>query len=159
MTGFPLTALIHIARTVPVDAILSYCHYNLLADDLDAILAPLAENSGIGLINASPLHMGLLTDGGGPDWHPAPGEMREAASSAADFCRDNGCDISDLALRFCFDYPGVATTLVGMATREQVRKSLRAFEAPADPQMVHRVRTIVAPVFNRFWSSGRKENQ
>jgi hypothetical protein len=46
-----------------------------------------------------------------------------------------------------------------MATREQVRKSLRAFEAPADSQMVRKIRAIVAPVFNRFWSSGREENQ
>ena len=159
ITGFPLRTLIRIARAVPVDAILSYCHYNLLADDLESVLAPLAESQGIGLINASPLHMGLLTERGGPDWHPAPSEMREAAGRAAEFCRHRGFDISDLALRFCFDYPGVATTLVGMATREQVRSSLRAFEAPADPQMVRKVRAIVAPVFNRFWSSGQEENQ
>jgi L-galactose dehydrogenase len=159
VTGFPLRTLIHVARTVPVDAILSYCHYNLLADDLDPGLTSLAESRGIGLINASPLHMGMLTEQGAPDWHPAPSEMREAARSAADFCRSHGSDISDLALRFCFDYPGVASTLVGMATAEQVRKSLRAFEAPADPQMVRRVRAIFAPVFNHFWSSGREENQ
>ena len=159
VTGFPLRTLIHIARTTPVDAILSYCHYNLLADDMDAILAPLAENRGIGLINASPLYMGMLTEAGAPDWHPAPGEMREAARCAAEFCRDRGYDIADMALRFCFDYPRVATTLVGMATREQVRSSLRAFESPADPQMVRKVRAIFAPVFNRFWSSGREENQ
>jgi aryl-alcohol dehydrogenase-like predicted oxidoreductase len=159
ITGFPLRTLIRIARAVPVDAILSYCHYNLLADDLDSILAPFAESQGIGLINASPLHMGLLTEGGGPDWHPAPSEMRKAAGSAVEFCRHRGFDISDLALRFCFDYPGVASTLVGMATREEVRRSLRAFEAPADPQNVRKVRAIVAPVFNRFWPSGREENQ
>jgi L-galactose dehydrogenase len=85
--------------------------------------------------------------------------MREAAKSAAEFCKHRDCDISDLALRFCFDYPKVATTLVGMATREQVLKSLRAFEALADPQIVRKVRAIFAPVFNRFWSSGREENQ
>ncbi len=159
VTGFPLRTLIHIARTTPVDAILSYCHYNLLADDMDVILAPLAENQGIGLINASPLCMGMLTEAGAPDWHPAPSEMREAARRAAEFCHDRGYDIADLALRFCFDYPRVATSLVGMATRAQVRSSLNAFEAPADPQMVRKVRAIFAPVFNRFWSSGREENQ
>lgn len=158
VTGFPLPVLIHIAKTIPVDAILSYCHYNLLADDLDTLLAPVAQNLGCGLINASPLHMGLLTERGAPDWHPAPNEMREAARNAAEFCRHRGSEISDLALRFCFDYPGVATTLVGMATREQVRRSLFAFEAPADLQMVRRVRAIVAPVFNRFWPSGREEH-
>lgn len=159
VTGFPLRVLIHIARSVPVDAIISYCHYNLLADDLDSVLAPLAQSQGIGLINASPLHMGMLTERGAPDWHPGPPEMRAAARTAAEFCRSRDSDIADLALRFCFDYPGVATTLVGMATREQVVRSLCAFEGPADPRMVRRIRPILAPVFNRFWPSGREENQ
>lgn len=159
VSGFPLRALLHVARSVPVDVILSYCHYNLLADDLATVLAPLVKHQEIGLINASPLHMGLLTEAGAPEWHPAPIEIREAARSAAAFCRDRGSEISDLALRFCFDYPGVATTLVGMATREQVRNSLRAFEGPADPQMVCKVRAILAPGFNHFWPSGRDQNQ
>lgn len=159
VSAFPLRVLTHIVTTVPVDAILSYCHYTLLADDLDSVLAPLAEVRGIGLINASPLCMGMLTERGAPEWHPAAKEMREAARRAAEYCRQRGCDISDLALRFCFDYPRVTTTLVGMASTEQVRRSLRAFEAPVDPQMVRKVRAIVAPVFNRFWSSGREANQ
>ena len=159
VTGLPLRPLIQVARTVPVDAILSYCHYNLLADDMDTVLAPLAESRGIGLINASPLHMGMLTESGAPDWHPAPREMHDAAQAAADVCRACGSDISDLALRFCFDYPRVATTLVGMATREEVRRSLRAFEAPADRQIVRKVHAVVAPAFNRSWPSGRDENQ
>ncbi len=159
ITGFPLRHLIRIATSVPVDAILSYCHYNLLADDLDTVLAPIAENLGIGLINASPLHMGMLTERGSPDWHPASKETDEAARNAAEFCRNRSSDISDLALRFCFDYPRVATTLVGMATKDQVHKSLCACQAPADPQILLEVRAIFAPAFNRFWPSGREENQ
>ena len=30
------------------------------------------NDRGLGLINASPLHMGILTEAGPPAWHPAP---------------------------------------------------------------------------------------
>ena len=159
ITGYPLKPLIHVGKTIAVDVILSYCHYNLLADELDTILAPFAESRELGLINASPLHMGLLRDQGAPEWHPAAKEMGEAARRAAEVCRQHGSDLSELALSFCFDYSRVATTLVGMGTREEVRRSLRAFEAPADPQILRLVRPILAPVFNRFWSSGLEENR
>jgi len=159
VSGYPLTVLMRVASSISVDTILSYCRYNLLADDLDADLVPFAEAHGIGLINASPLHMGVLTNQGAPAWHPAASEVYRAAKEAAEFCRLHDADISELALRFCFDYMRVATTLVGMATQDRVSKSLRAFQTSADPQMVRQVRAILAPVFNQFWPSGRKENQ
>lgn len=159
ISGYPLRPLVRVAREVPLDVVLSYCRYNLLADDMDAVLAPIAEHLGIGLINASPLSMGLLTDGEPPVWHPAPTETRNAAKRAAEYCRGRGAELSELALRFCFDYPRVATTLLGMATREQVRDSLRAIQAPADLQLVREVREIFGDAFNSSWTSGRKENQ
>jgi L-galactose dehydrogenase len=158
ITGYPLKVLMRIAAAAPVDTILSYCRYNLLIDDMDSVLAPFAERHGIGLINASALHMGILTERGAPEWHPAPKEVMEAAGLAAEFCRDYGVDLSQLALRFCFDYPRVASTLVGMSSAKHVASNLRAFEAMADSQMVRQVKAILAPVSNYVWPSGRPEN-
>src|SRR5580704_15341428 len=61
ITGLQLKMLRRVAEAAPVDAILSYCRYNLLITDMDDVLTPFAERNGIGLINASPLHMGILT--------------------------------------------------------------------------------------------------
>jgi L-galactose dehydrogenase len=158
ITGYPLKVLMRIATAAPVDAILSYCRYNLLIDDMDSVLVPFAERHGIGLINASALHMGILTERGAPGWHPAPREVIEAAGRAAKFCRSYSVDLSELALRFCFDYPRVASTLVGMSSAKHVASNLRAFEAMADSQMVRQVKAILAPVSNYVWPSGRPEN-
>jgi L-galactose dehydrogenase len=158
ITGYPLRLLIRIAAAVPVDTILSYCRYNLLVDDMDAILMPFAEKHGIGVINASPLHMGILTDRGAPSWHPAPTAVHEAGKHAAEFCRSRSSELSELALRYCFDYPRVASTLVGMSKADHVRSNLHAFEAPADPQLVRKVKAILAPVSNVVWPSGSPEN-
>lgn len=156
ISGYPPRALMRVASRVPVDTILSYCRYNLLADDLDTELAAFAETHGIGLINASPLHMGMLTDQGAPDWHPASREVHRTAEQAVEFCQLHHANLSELALRYCFDYPRVATTLVGLATREQIRRGLRALQTPADHERVGQVRAVFAPVINQFWPSGRQ---
>ena len=72
ITGYSLRVMTEIAEQAPVDTILSYCRYNLLSSDMDSMLTPFARAQGIGLINASPLHMGILTTNGAPAWHPAP---------------------------------------------------------------------------------------
>lgn len=159
ISGYPLACLARVARQVPVDVVLSYCHYDLLADDLDTILAPVAADLEIGLVNASPLHMGLLTADEPPAWHPAPREMREAARRAAELCRNRGANLAEIALRFCFAYPRAASTLTGMATREQVRASLRAFQSRASLELLPEIRAVLSDVMNRAWSSGREANR
>jgi L-galactose dehydrogenase len=158
ITGYPLKPLIGIAEAVPVDSILSYCRYNLLIDDMDTVLIPFAEKYGIGVINASGLHMGILTERGAPDWHPAPKAIHEAAKRATEFCRTQGADLAEVALRYCFDYPKVASTLVGMSTRNHVARNIDTLKAEIDPVLLQQVREILAPVFNIVWPSGRPEN-
>jgi L-galactose dehydrogenase len=158
ISGYPLRALADIARRSRVDSVLSYCRYNLLIDDMSTVLAPAVEALGIGLINASPLHMGILTEKGAPDWHPAPVEVRSAVKAALAFCQEQGVDLSELALRYCFEYPHVSSTLVGMATIEEVQRNLRAISAAADPALVREIKAILAPAANIVWPSGRPEN-
>ncbi|MEO6923343.1 MAG: aldo/keto reductase, partial [Bryocella sp.] len=159
VTGYPLKPLIRIAEATPVDCILSYCRHTLLTDDMDSILLPVAEKLGIGVINASPLLMGVLTNHSAPTWHPASKEVRAAAHEAAKFCSDHGEDLAEVALRFCLQSTRVASTLVGMSTTEQVRKNLHTLLTPVDEQIMNRVSAILAPVYNKTWASGRQENQ
>jgi L-galactose dehydrogenase len=158
ITGFPMKMLMRIAEKVPVDSILSYCRYNLLVTDMDSVLTPFSREHGIGLINASGLHMGVLTERGGPDWHPAPPRVRAAAKRAADICDRVGADLSQVALRFCFDHPYVSSTLVGMTTRQEVETNLKLLQAKSDPELLKQIRSAIGMDFNVVWSSGRPEN-
>jgi L-galactose dehydrogenase len=157
ISGYPLKTLIKIAKAAEVDSILSYCRYNLLIDDMDAELVPFAEKRGIGIINASPLHMGVLTETGAPSWHPAPPEVHQFAWQAAKFCRSRRSDLAKLALGFCLEYPRVASTLVGMSTVKHVLRNLRALTGPQNQELVKRVKTILAPAANIVWRSGTAE--
>ena len=151
-----LNLLRKVAQAAPVDAILSYCRYNLLITDMDDLLTPFAKQQGIGLINASPLHMGILTTNGPPPWHPASPEVKEAGRSLA---QRYGARLSDLALQFCLAHPYIATTLAGMSTVEQVRQNVAAAAIPADAALTAEIRSLVSPVANRSWPSGLPENQ
>jgi L-galactose dehydrogenase len=158
ITGYPLKTLVQIAEAVPVDSILTYCRYNLMMDDMNTVLMPAAQKHDIGVINASGLHMGILTDRGAPDWHPAPQVVKDAGRQAAAFCREQGVDLSQVALRYCFDHPLVASTLVGMSTRTHVTKNIEALRYQVSPELLNHLKSIFAPVFNHAWPSGRREN-
>jgi L-galactose dehydrogenase len=158
ITAYPLLLLSDIASRQRVDTILSYCRYNLLITDLDVKLARFAEEKGIGLINASPLHMGILTDSGAPAWHPAPEAVKHAGSRVVALCRNEGLDSSVVALKFCLDYPHVASTLVGVSSRAQVEANLKALDFDLDVDLLARIAQVVEPVKNVVWPSGRIEN-
>ena len=132
ITGYSLSALQTIAQAVEVDTILSYCRYNLLVRDMDQSLTPFAKQNGIGLINASPLHMGILNPHPPPDWHPAPSHVRDVGIRADQLCEAHGVELTEAALRFCLAHPYVASTLVGMATVRQVEENLRALDGGQD---------------------------
>ena len=153
VSGLPLDVLSEAVRRGHLDFVLSYCHYNLMIQDLDRVLRPVAGER-VGLINASPLHMGMLTASGPPAWHPAPQEVKEAAARVVQLCESRGVDVTTLALRFCLDYPHAASTLVGMSAREQVERNLRALDFKIDPKLLAEIGQIVAPVKDMSWPSG-----
>ncbi len=159
ITGFSLKNLMAIAKRVDVDCMISYCRYNLMVSDLDDELMPFALERGIGIINASPLHMGILTPGGPAPWHPASAEVIEAGRRVVALCDAHGVDASQLALHYCLQHPHVASTLVGMATRAQVDANLKAVQLNPDPELMAEIGKILAPVHNRIWASGLEENR
>ena len=158
ITGLPLRILRWIAEQTDVDAILSFCRYNLMIDDMDELLTPFCRAKQIGLINAAPLHMRLLADAGPPDWHPASEPIRAAARKVIDACRHTGVDVADVALRFCLDHPHVSTTVIGMPRVREVEQNLQTLEMKNDPELLREIEQIVAPVKNQIWTQGREEH-
>jgi L-galactose dehydrogenase len=158
ISGYSLKNLIEISRRAKVDSVLTYCRHNLMISDIDEELIPFAQQHGIGVINASPLHMGILTKSGAPNWHPAPQELHKAGRRVVEFCETHGVNASQLALKFSLDHPGVATTLVGMSTRKQVDDNMQSLQLQIDPVLLAEIQKMIEPVYNSVWPSGRNEN-
>ena len=158
ITGLPVHLLADLASKFPVDSVLSYCHYNLLVDDLATVVAPLAAERGFGLINASPLHMGILTDAGPQPWHPAPPEVLALGPKIAELCREHGSNVSVEALRFATSDPRVASTLVGLRRPSELEQNLAALGGETTPELAAAIDDLVTPVLNRTWHEGLPEN-
>jgi L-galactose dehydrogenase len=158
ITGYPLGILRDVAKAADVDTILSYCRYNLFDTSLDDVLLPVTRRKGIGLINASPLHMRVLTDLGAPAWHPAPKRVWQIGQQVAAYCRSQGANIADLAMRFVLQHEEVATTLVGMSEVRSVERNLASLGKAPDPELLATVLAMIEPVANIVWKEGRPEN-
>ncbi len=144
-----------IDRVAPgtVESVLCFCHYCLndeaITDYLDYF-----EERGIGVINASPLSMGLLSQRGVPDWHPAPKPLVEVCRRAAEYCNEIGYPIEKLAMQYSVGNPRVTTTLFSSANPDNVRKNVQwveECEAPED--IVNKVREIIGDQMRVSWAN------
>jgi L-galactose dehydrogenase len=156
ITGLPLGIFPTVIDRADVDVVLSYCHYTLSDTSLDTLL-PYLRGRGVGVLNASPLGMGLLGDSP-PPWHPAPPALRETCAQATLLCRERGADLADLAVAWSVSRPDIAATFVGSASAEQMRRNVAAAERMPDPRLLADVRRVLRPVRDLSWPSGLPEN-
>jgi aryl-alcohol dehydrogenase-like predicted oxidoreductase len=147
---YPMDLWYRVINEVPIDAALTHNHY-CLNDTRLLELLPLAEEKGIGLINASPFGSGLLTDRGPADWHPANAEQRACFRKAAEFCQQQGISISQLALQFSCQHPDIPTTMFSSANPDSVKRNVDWSTQPVDTGLVSRVQDILAPVRDVQW--------
>jgi L-galactose dehydrogenase len=151
VTGYSLNQLTELIQSQSLDLVLSYCHYNLLDQRLNEKLLPTVKTKGLGLINASVTHMGVLTEQGPPDWHPATQEVREASQKAAAYCRQQGSSLSTVALYFALQNPDIDMTLLGVKSETELAQSLQVVSCQLDESVLRNVQTILEPVQNRSW--------
>uniref|UniRef100_A0A2N9GAM3 NADP-dependent oxidoreductase domain-containing protein n=1 Tax=Fagus sylvatica TaxID=28930 RepID=A0A2N9GAM3_FAGSY len=155
ITGLPLEIFTYVLDRVPpgtVDVILSYCHHSINDSTLEDLL-PYLKSKGVGVISASPLAMGLLTESGPPQWHPASPELKiredvvhdkfyvstqnlvgllladqikTACQAAAAYCKEKGKNISKLAMQYSLSNKDISSVLVGMNSVRQVEENVAA---------------------------------
>lgn len=148
MSGLPLPMLKQAIERCKLDVVMSYCHFHLQDQTLLELL-PVAEAHGVGVINASPLAMGLHTRHGPPSWHPADDAIKAACAAAAKLG-----SISELGLQFCVREPRIASTITGTAKADELKRNLEAIRKPIDEVLLRDVHAILEPVMNRTWPSG-----
>ena len=136
-----------------VESVLNFCHY-CLNDELLVDFLDFFEERGIGVINASPLSMGLLSERGAPDWHPAPEALKEACTRAAQYCKEKGYPIEKLAVQYSTSLnPRIATTLFSSANPQNVLKNIQFVNEPMDEQFVKEVKAIIGDQMGARWKN------
>jgi len=169
ISGYPLEKLKTVIElsTVKIDVVLTYCKYTLNDTELLDYMAWFHEQ-GIGVINASPFAMGLLTDLGPPKWHSAKPETIEAAQQAAAFCRDEGTSLMKLALQFSTSNPSIPVTLVGCGNVHQIQSNINVIKDGATQEDLVMINTVREKFFKgshswegigeeKFWKKVKSE--
>ena len=135
-----------------VESILNFCHYTLNDDALLDYL-DFFEQRGIGVINASPLAMGLLSQRGVPAWHPAPKPLVEACQRAAEHCRQKKYQIEKLAVQFSVSNERIVSTLFSSANPENVRHNIQWANDEPDWELVREVKEIIGNQQRVTWAN------
>ncbi len=155
MSCYPLPLLNQAIERCQLDVVISYCHFNLQNQRLLTELLPTAEAHGVGVLNASPLAMGLLTNQGPPTWHPARALIQSTCAQAAAYCVAKGVDIATLGMQYCYAESRIPSTITGTAKRAELEANLKALKAPPDPELLKTVLALLEPVRNEVWPSGK----
>ncbi|XP_065177258.1 uncharacterized protein LOC135807156 [Sycon ciliatum] len=130
-----------------VDVVLTYAHNNLLDDSLQTLHAEL-EQKGVGLIDASPLALGLLRDEPPPDWHKSPQDLRKECQTIASELSAQGLSLQAVALKHAMQTTPGASLLIGMASPDQVRQNVEVLQQAKSKQyseIAEQVKARLAP--------------
>lgn len=135
-----------------VESILNFCHYCLNDDKLTDFI-DFFESRGIGIINASPLSMGLLSQRGVPDWHPAPKPLVETCAKAAQRCAEKNYPIERLAIQYAVSNPHIAGTLFSSANPDNVKRNIQWANEEPDWELVKEVQDIIGDQKRVSWAN------
>ncbi|MBQ1205483.1 MAG: aldo/keto reductase [Alistipes sp.] len=155
ITDLQLENLKWVIEHVPagtVESVLNFCHY-CLCDDKMVDFLDFFEANNVGVISASPLSMGLLSERGVPDWHPAPKPLVEVCKKAAEHCKAKGYPIEKLAMQYALSNDRIATTLFSSANPANVKKNLEFIEEPIDWNLVQEVQEIIGDQKRVSWAN------
>lgn len=153
ITNLTLRHFKYVIEHVPagtVESILSFCHY-CLNDDALVDYLDYFESKEIGVINASPFSMGLLTERGAPEWHPAPKPLIDVCKKAAAHCKSKGTSIEKLALKYSVSNARIATTLFSTTRSAAVIQNIGWAEEPLDENLLREVQEILEPRLRDTW--------
>jgi aryl-alcohol dehydrogenase-like predicted oxidoreductase len=140
--------------------------YNLLDRRVERELLPMARTYGIAIIPWSPLGGGLLTGkyhrgeappedsrfGSAAANAPQRRRMREqvfdVTEGLAPLATSKGCSMSQFALAWVMQQPGVTSPIIGPRTMEQLEDNLKALDVQITAEDRQKVDEIVAPGTN-----------
>ena len=139
--------------TGTIESVLCFCHY-CLNDELLNDYFDFFKEKEIGIVNASPFSMGLLSKRGAPDWHPAPAALKEACAKAAAYCEEKGYPIEKLAVQYSVsNNENIATTLFSSANPANVLKNIGYVNEPMDEDLMKKVQEIIGDQMRVRWAN------
>ncbi|XP_055377482.1 uncharacterized protein LOC129609538 isoform X2 [Condylostylus longicornis] len=168
VTGYPLKTLKEIILAAPgkFDMVLSYSRYTLFDDSFKEYLQFFIDQK-LGIVCASGHGLGLLTNSGPQDWHPASEDIKEKCRKAAGLCKDSNVELGKLAAYYFTNLEGPSTFLSGMQSKELLRMNLKSLKNGLDKKEKEILRQLQETIFtksvnwegnevDRYWNEMKK---
>ena len=111
------------------------------------------EEHHVGVLSASPFSMGLLTERGVPDWHPAPKPLVEVCRRAAEYCKEKGYPIEKLAMQYACSNARIASTVFSTTRPDNLKKNIEYLSEPLNEEMVAAVKAIIGDQQRVSWAN------
>ncbi|XP_024943745.1 L-galactose dehydrogenase isoform X2 [Cephus cinctus] len=126
ITGYPVSILKECIdlSNIKISCILSYSRFTLIDDTLEHYI-PFFKERNIGIICASAPCMGLLTNHGPPEWHPASEDTKKKCSEAAEYCKDHNVELGKLAAWYSMQCKDIDTSLIGIQNMRDLQCNLQ----------------------------------
>lgn len=173
LSGYPVDYLKYVTKKCvlepeigPLDAVLSYCNLNLQNTLLEDHYDSWKSDSQLKVINnGSILSMSLLRAQETKSFHPCSQELRQLASKAAEYTRDNSVDLADLATRYAIaKWLDKGSTVLGVSTLQELQEALKNYWVVQDnggcldandTKLVKHIQgAIFGDHMNETWNSG-----
>jgi aryl-alcohol dehydrogenase-like predicted oxidoreductase len=137
--------------------------YNLLDRTIERELLPMAQTYGMAILPWSPLGGGVLTGkyqrgqpmpeqsrlsliGGNPVWSKRYNDhMYDVVEGLEPLVREKGGTMSQLALAWCMQQPGVTSPIIGPRTMEQLEDNLGAVEMTITDEDREAIDKVIPP--------------
>ena len=97
--------------------------------------------------------MGLLSQRGVPDWHPAPKPLVAACAKAARHCAEKNYPIEQLAIQYSVSNPHIAATLFSSANPANVKRNIEWANQAPDWELVKEVQDIIGDQRRVSWAN------
>ena len=151
VSGLPLSVLLEACPHPSVDVVLSYAQWTLINRALAAFQTDFRRHS-VGVLNAAPFAMGLLTRQGPQPWHPASENLRLVCTRAAEALANDGISLARLAFQWVLGEPeGPACTLASSASVEQVEEWAGWARQKPRPSEMARATELLRQVQGELW--------
>ncbi|XP_072401192.1 uncharacterized protein [Diabrotica undecimpunctata] len=162
LTGYPVSTLSEVIEKskISIDMILSYTRLTMIDDTLRSFI-PTLQSKHVGIVNAAANSMGLLSNFGPQNWHPASEHIKDICTEARNLCKKNDVELGKLAIYYSLQEKGTETVLVGMNTPKLVDINLEVVYnglTPIEQDIYQQVLKIFEKLTERHWENVELQN-
>ena len=122
----------------------SYNVFDLLNNEADINLYPLAQDRQKGIINTAPFAGFILATGLIPDatynYRPVPELIRKKVGKMQAACTQLGVKLTEAALSFCLSNNKVHSTIIGTSTPDHIQQWVNSLHHPLPQETLQTIR-------------------